>query len=75
MRDPKTRDYQIWVDLYDLVGCEAISDDEDIWAVVTIGTYSSVRHHAVWYKKKKFYRWKENQVPKMEEIQLPHDFS
>ena len=68
MRDPKTRDYQIWVDLYDLVGCEAISDDEDIWAVVTIGTYKSERHHANWNKKKKFYRWKINQVPKMEEI-------
>lgn len=53
MREPKARDYQIWVDLYDLVGCEAISDDSDVWAVVSIGgKFNSARHHASWNRKK-----------------------
>lgn len=69
MREPKTRDYQIWVDLYDLVGCEAISEDSDIWAVVTIGGANiSERHHATWKNKKKYYQWKNPQVPALENI-------
>ena len=78
MKEPKTRDYQIWVDLYDLVGCEEISEGSEVWAVVKIGGEKpSERHHAAWYDKKgkKFYRWKVNQVPAMVDIKLPHDFA
>ena len=60
MRDQKTRDYQIWVDLYELVGCEEISSNSDVWAVVSIGKgYKTERHHAKWNAKKETYKWKD----------------
>ena len=43
MREPNTRSYQLWVDMYDLVGCEVVSDGSPLWCIISIGPKKSGR--------------------------------
>ena len=61
VRPPKSRTYQLWVDLYDLIDCDVIPSDSPIWAVISIGRSKSDKAPAKAKKKgnTSFWRFKE----------------
>jgi len=37
LSEPKTRNYQLWVDLYDFVNCEVIKPGKPVYCIISIG--------------------------------------
>ena len=79
IKEPKTRHYQLWVDLYELIKCDVIAADSPVWVVISIGRQKSDRQVAKPVRKSKcsYWKWpkKQRQVPAMVEMLFPSDLS
>ena len=51
IKEPKIQNYQLWVDLYDLINIDIVDDDATLWVEINIGPFTSGRVEAK-YKKK-----------------------
>ena len=58
MKDPKTRNYQLWVDLYELIKCDVVSEGSPVWCIISIGRKESERQVAKPATNGKQYYWK-----------------
>ena len=62
--------------MYELVKCNVIKPGSEIWAKISIGTYSTEKPIVAKYKEKsRSYKWKEVKVDSLENMELPHDLS
>jgi hypothetical protein len=73
VREPPAENYQLWVDLYELVSCELISKGDPCWIIVSMGNNALEPQHLTYSEKKKCYRFKAIQVETKRPIVLPTD--
>lgn len=52
VKKPKTQKYQMWVDLYELVGSDILDEGDECWIKFSIGNKVSGDQHFKWKKKK-----------------------
>ena len=75
--EPATNQYQLWLDLYDLINCDEILDCRSVWIVASCGQQKTENAYARINKQtKKSFKWKNDkmQVEKLE-LDLPKDLS
>lgn len=78
-KEPKTRHYQLWVDLYELIKCDVIAAGSPVWVRVSIGKQEERSQSAkpVVNDKCAYWKWprKQREVPAITEMLFPSDLS
>ena len=57
IKEPKSRLYRIWVELYDMVKCQVISPGAPVHCVISCAQFKSEPQKAKWKKEKKVWKW------------------
>lgn len=82
IKEPTPQNYQMWVDLYDIINCDLVDPEDTLWVVISIGPIESGRIEAKWNKKMKGWRFKNGDQPfnavqddNLVEMSFPQDLS
>jgi hypothetical protein len=63
IKEPKAYYYALWVDMYEFIDCDLVSEGDPIWMVVSIGPYKTKEKLAFdWKQERKVWKYKNVQV-------------